>query len=244
MAPPPLILASASPQRRTLLAQLGRPFSVVPASWNEPSADERAAMRPRAWAMALAHAKARSVADQLVQDARSAASPGALPVEVVGADTIVVCLGQVLGKPRDADDAGRMLRLQAGRVCEVITGVCLLRVESVATSLRPSPNDVKNPAMCSPDAECFSVCRPDADDATKAQIVARRIAADITRVHMRDDESAIEEYLRSGEWRDKAGAYGIQGPADALIDRIDGSYSNVVGLPIELLVRMMKRDAG
>ncbi|MBK8913213.1 MAG: Maf family protein [Phycisphaerales bacterium] len=216
MPPAALILASASPQRRTLLAQLGRPFTILPPTWREPPTAASAGHSPRAWALALAHAKARCVADQL---------PHPTPATVIlGADTIVVCRGTLLGKPADEADARRMLLMQAGAACEVITGVCLLTIGPGSRNALPSAAP-----MISPVADC----------ANSAQIVARRLSLDVTRVYMRSDAAAIERYIQTGEWRDKAGAYGIQGPADALIERIEGSFSNVVGLPLELLTRLM-----
>jgi septum formation protein len=144
---------------------------------------------PTAWAEALAYFKARSVAD------------GAPGRRVLGADTLVTCDGRLLGKPRDAADARRMLRYQAGRAADVITGVALVRVD---------------PAM--------SNCR---------------LGHAVTRVWMRDDPAFIEAYVRSGQWKGKAGAYGIQDTGDALIERIEGSFDNVVGLPIELVQRLL-----
>src|SRR6202044_2666231 len=102
----------------------------------------------------------------------------------------------ILGKPRDASDAGRMLRLLSGRTHEVITGVCVVD---------PIDGDIEQ-------------------------------ASATTRVTMRkisDDE--IRDYIATGEPMDKAGAYAIQGIASRWIPRIEGDYSNVVGLPVALV---------
>ena len=72
------------------------------------------------------------------------------------------------------------------------------------------------------------------------QGVRRMLRAAATRVWMRDDPAAIADYLQSSEWRGKAGAYGIQDVGDRLIERIEGSFSNVVGLPVELVTRMVR----
>lgn len=110
----PLILASASPRRTALLGALGVPHEVMPSAYAEPpEADRRCC--PAAWAMALAYFKARAISD---------AFPGRW---TLGADTIVVCEEQVLGKPRDLADARRMLELQAARPAIVVTGVALVR---------------------------------------------------------------------------------------------------------------------
>jgi septum formation protein len=112
---PSLILASASPRRRELLAQAGFTFDVIPADVPEvrkPNED------PIRFVTRLAREKAEAVA------ATHAMSPDTL---VLGADTIVVVDEQVLGKPQDAADAGRMLRLLSGQTHQVITGLCVAR---------------------------------------------------------------------------------------------------------------------
>jgi septum formation protein len=181
-----LILASASPRRRELLARVCPGFRVVVSPLDEPQAMPTGAT-PEKWAIALAYYKARAVADQNPEQ------------WVLGADTLVACGGEILGKPRDATDARRMLALQAGRHSDVITGVCLMR--------------------CDPPT--------------------RRAAAVVTRVWMRNDPQVVDEYIASGEWEGKAGAYGIQDVADRLIERIEGSFSNVVGLPLEAVKRIL-----
>jgi septum formation protein len=105
-----LVLASASPRRQELLRNAGIPFSVCPANISEmPLAGES----PRDCAERLAKEKARATLRQ---------QPGKF---VLGADTIVVVDGEILGKPRNQADAIRMLRLLSGRTHQVITGVCL-----------------------------------------------------------------------------------------------------------------------
>jgi len=118
---------------------------------------------------------------------------------VLGADTIVVVDDIILGKPRDAEDAIRMLRMLSGRTHEVITGVCLAGKTGV------------------------------------------RGASERTLVTMcAISEEEIRHYTATGEPMDKAGAYAIQGIASRWIPRIDGDYSNVVGLPVALVYRMLR----
>lgn len=186
-----LILASASPRRRELLSQLATPFDVCVSPYEELSARPRG-VSPACWAEALAYFKARAVAE---------IHPRA---RVIGADTLVECAGQVLGKPRDRADAERMLCLQASRETLVITGVCLLPRQATA----------------------------------RRQRVLKHV---VTRVWMRDDAQQRGIYLDSGDWEGKAGAYGIQDVGDRLIERIDGSFTNVVGLPLELLAQILPR---
>jgi septum formation protein len=109
----PLILASASPRRRELLALLGLPFEVQPSSFEEPSPETHP--NPAAFAISLALGKAEEVA---------ARNPGRL---VIGADTLVVLGTQLLAKPSDPEDAARMIRALSGHTHQVITGVALVR---------------------------------------------------------------------------------------------------------------------
>jgi septum formation protein len=139
---------------------------------------------------------------------------------VLGADTIVVTEGAILGKPVDADDAARMLRMLSGRVHEVITGVCV--VKGV-----PSPESRVASAVASRSRE--------------AAMGDAKTASEITRVTVSAiSEEEIRDYVATGEPMDKAGAYAIQGMASRWIPRIEGDYSNVVGLPVALVYRMLK----
>lgn len=196
-----IILASASPRRRELLRGLVDPLEVVAPALSEPR-HRPARVSAAAWAEALAYFKARTIADT---------HPGAW---VIGADTVVWCAGELLGKPRDADHARRMLELQSGGEAEVITGVALLRV---------GPDD-SGPVT----------------GTGAASGVRRFFGHAVSRVWMRDSPAFVESYLASGDWRGKAGAYGIQDTADKWIARIEGSFSNVVGLPVELVSRMLR----
>lgn len=170
-----------------MLESLGVAFEVVPAPVPEPECPPRNTA-PRAWAASLSYFKARAVAEQNPQR------------WVLGADTIVACGSEVLGKPRDAEDARRMLKLQAGARSEVITGVSFVRLEGE---------------------------------------FARRVRVASTSVWMRRDPELIESYVAGGEWAGKAGAYGIQDVGDRLVERIEGSFSNVVGLPVEVVKDML-----
>ena len=185
-----IILASASPRRRELLATIYTDFDVEPCPFAEPEFKSDSAS-PGQWAEALAYFKARAVAESRAGR------------WVLAADTIVACAGQVLGKPRDLTDARAMLELQARQASDVLTGVCLLR-------------------------------RGTGDEEERFSQVEQ------TRVWMRDDAAFREAYLASGDWRAKAGAYGIQNVGDRLVERIEGSFSNVVGLPLEAVTRMLR----
>lgn len=181
-----LVLASASPRRRELLAQIGIvPDAVVPAAVDETP---RRHELPHELARRLALAKAREVFDR---------SPGAF---VLAADTVVACGRRILAKPADAAEARRFLNLLSGRGHRVLGGVVLL----------------------SPDGR-----------------TARRLVTTAV-TFKRLERGEIDAYLAAGEWHDKAGAYAVQGLAAAFVRRINGSYSNVVGLPLFETASMLK----
>jgi septum formation protein len=117
---PEIILASASPRRKELLAQAGFIFRVVASGIDEVRRDGES---PIAFVTRLAREKAQDVAARFPESI------------IVGADTVVVCEGEVLGKPADADDARRMLALLAGRTHQVITGVCVIAGELVESAV-------------------------------------------------------------------------------------------------------------
>jgi len=130
---------------------------------------------------------------------------------VLGADTVVVVDETILGKPLDADDAARMLRLISGRVHQVITGVCLVK----------------------PGA------RGQGPGASKSETASETTLVTVSALS--DDD--IRDYVATGEPMDKAGAYAIQGIASRWIPRIEGDYSNVVGLPVALVYRMLREKS-
>jgi nucleoside triphosphate pyrophosphatase len=181
-----LILASASPRRAELLVSAGFAFDIQPADVDEtPGTDES----PQAYALRLA----RDKADTVFRRCRQSGSV------VLGADTVVVLGGQILGKPSDSEDSRRMLRLLSGAAHDVHTGI----------------------VVRTPHAE-------------RAEVATTRVR------FRRLDDSEIEWYLASGEAEGKAGAYAIQGRAARFIDHIEGSWSNVVGLPIADVYRLLK----
>lgn len=176
---PSIVLASSSPRRREILASLGLSFDVRATDVDETL---RAGESPYDAAERLAREKAAAAGHE---------ADGAL---VVAADTLVVCDGEALGKPRDRADARRMLSLLAGRAHEVVSGVAL---------------------------------------ALGGRIVSGR---EVTRVVFAPMTKAeIEAYAASGEPDDKAGAYALQGIGGLFVTRVEGSSSNVVGLPVRLL---------
>jgi septum formation protein len=190
-----LVLASASPRRQELLRNAGIPFVVQPTDIPEVP---RPGEAPRAFAERMAREKALAVFRQRPDDF------------VLGADTIVIVDAEILGKPRDAADAARMLRLLSGRRHQVTTGVCLVgpqpRTEN--RQLETGFEDVRSETTI------------------------------VTVAALSDDD--IRLYSSTNEPMDKAGAYAIQGRASRWISHIEGDYFNVVGLPVSLVYKMLR----
>ncbi len=158
-----------------------------------------------------------AVAERLAR-AKAEAVAGYFPSQpVLGADTVVVVDEEILGKPADRADAERMLRLLSGKTHQVITGVCLAKMVSQA-ALPMKASDKSFEFM--------------------------HVRSELTRVTMSTPgDQELEAYLSTSEPMDKAGGYAIQGMASRWIPRIEGDYSNVVGLPVSLVCRML-RDHG
>ncbi len=179
------ILASSSPRRAEILTRERVKFEInVPVGYNE----ETSFSDPVAHVLEASRRKAQSVAEQ-VEDGI-----------ILGADTVVVLGGEILGKPKDQDDAMFLLKKLSGRLHQVYTGVTLIN--------KPKEKVVSD--------------------------------YDLTKVKFNQlDESNIRDYIATGEPMDKAGAYGIQGMGNLLVDHIEGSLDNVIGLPTEKLRNML-----
>ncbi|MBD9396348.1 Maf family protein [Pseudomonas sp. PDM11] len=173
-----LYLASASPRRRELLAQIGVPFTTHVVPIDEAAQPGEA---PAAYVERLARAKAHAALDTL--NDRDAV--------VLGSDTAVVLDGRILGKPVDREDALATLAALSGREHQVLTSVALV-----------------------------------SDNRAEARVVTSTVRFKPL------DRTQIEAYWATGEPRDKAGSYGIQGLAAVFVSQMQGSYSAVVGLPL------------
>lgn len=205
-----IILGSASPRRRELLEQIGISFEVRVSDKEEVYHS----LIPEEIVKELALSKAENVAydlrekqEQVKQISFDKKNNVLLDTIVIGADTIVVSDGSILGKPKDEADAVRMIRSLQGRSHKVYTGVAIL----------------------------------DYDDEGKRKSVVHAVETEVFVNPMSDEE--ILEYAATGEPLDKAGAYGIQGRFAAYIERIDGDYYNVVGLPVSYVYRQLKEIA-
>ena len=186
-----IILGSASPRRRELLAQIGVDFTVRVSRKEEIYHSTV----PEEIVKELALMKAENVAEELRADR---------DMIVLGADTIVVLDDAILGKPKDEEEAFRMIHSLQGRTHEVYTGVAVL----------------------------------DFDKDGKKSVVNHAVGTKVF-VHAMSDEE-IRGYIATGEPMDKAGGYGIQGRFAPYIDRIEGDYYNVVGLPVSYVYQVLK----
>jgi septum formation protein len=204
-----LILASASPRRAELLRAAGFTFDIVAADVDESI---RPGESPAAYVRRLAADKSAAAQSSVASgvnrtvNSEGVSRTGGSPAEaghdipvILGADTTVVVDGEILGKPKDEEDAAAMLKRLSGKPHEVLTGV----------SLRQGDGEV---------------CR---------------VETTVVVFHELSEED-VAWYVASGEWRDKAGAYAIQGLASRFIPRIEGSYSNVVGLPMACVAQLLR----
>ncbi len=183
-----LVLASRSPRRAEILKTVGWPYETIVAGIDESRAQSEEAA---SYVQRLAREKAEAVAAKLKRRL------------VLGADTVVVADGEILGKPRDDEDAKRMLKLLKGKWHEVVTGVALIRAGEEKKAL---------------------------------------VDHEITRVRFSEmSEEEIDWYVSTGETRDKAGAYALQGGAALFVEEIQGDYFNIIGLPIRLVYELSRR---
>jgi septum formation protein len=210
-----LVLASQSPRRGEILRQAGIPFVVRAAPVDETP---QSAEAPVDYVRRVAALKAQVV-------------PVNAGEIVLGADTTVVVGDSMLGKPADAADACRMLRLLSGRRHDVITGICLRRggADPPAAGQATAEPDRKLRSSPSRESAVGEGC---------AGLVSDHALTAVWFAAMTERE--IEDYAASGEPMDKAGAYAIQGLASKFIQRIEGCYFNVVGLPVALVYRLLR----
>lgn len=190
-----IILASKSPRRKELLSQVGYTYECV-VSEKEENTDT---VQPSDVVKELSQQKAEDVCAKIEKEGQMEED-----CLVIGADTIVAKDSEIFGKPKDTEDARRMLSALQGREHSVWTGVTLIYLR----------------------------------DGKKK----KKVFAEETKVHMYSmSEQEIEEYIRTKEPEDKAGAYAIQGYAAKFIKKIDGDYNNVVGLPVARIYQELKK---
>lgn len=181
-----LVLASSSPRRQGLLSGLGLDFVV------RPSESQETVPRPGESPLEYAESNSRLKALDVAQRYPQAVS--------LGADTIVVLNGEILGKPGDENDAFNMLSRLVGRSHEVITSCCVVWLEK--------------------------------------EIMVEFSASSFVWLAEQDPD-VLRAYVATGEPLDKAGSYAVQGIGAFMVERIEGSYSNVVGLPVDKVIKYL-----
>ncbi len=182
-----IVLASKSPRRIELLSRYIEDFEILPSRIDENLGAEAS---PEIDVMTLAFEKAWDAAKRTDESSL-----------VIGSDTVVAG-EEILGKPKDREDAFRMLKSLSGKEHRVITGIALINLEKNLKAV----------------------------DYEESKVVFRELT-----------DSMIENYLDTGEYEDKAGSYAIQGIGEILCERFEGSFSNIVGLPLVKLDEMMKK---
>ncbi len=183
-----LILASQSPRRKYLLDQAGLQFKVIPSRVEESTVPMTS---PESYVRLLAEQKAQDIARQYPDN------------YVIGADTIVLMDGTILGKPKSRDEARQMLTRLSGKTHQVLTGFAV---------------------CCTAGSYSYS-------DTVKTDVRFKNLAPE-----------EIEWYIHTPEPFDKAGAYAIQGLGTFLVQSINGSYTNVVGLPICEIIELLLKE--
>lgn len=205
-----LVLASGSQRRRELLTMCGYDYEIIVSNADE-TIDEN---DPESFVRALSFRKAKEVFDRLF-------AAGRRDFAVIGSDTVVAFQKEggtkpvIIGKPKDAKDAVRILSMLSGKTHRVFTGVSVIA-------------DI-------PDENATAQCSIQ----EKAEIQTECSITEVTFETLSPDE--IADYVNSGDPLDKAGSYGIQGPFGMFVREIRGNYFTVIGMPIPVLYKMLKK---
>ncbi|XP_075815114.1 putative bifunctional dTTP/UTP pyrophosphatase/methyltransferase protein [Microtus pennsylvanicus] len=211
-----VVLASASPRRRDILGYTGLRFEVVPSRFPE-TLDPATFATPHAYARENARRKALEVALRLREkDQRT-------PDVVIGADTVVAVSGLILEKPRDKEDAMRMLRRLSGREHSVITAVAIVLFPPTPPC---DPDDPRDPGAPPPDPEVTSF-----HEETRVTFSALT-------------DELLRDYVDSGEPMDKAGGYALQALGAMLVERAEGDFLGAVGFPLNRFCRELQGMLG
>ena len=240
------ILASASPRRIEILGKLGFEFTTEVSDAEEKLKNDFNKLYPKEKVEELSFIKAADVAESLILTKETEVGDAYI---VIGADTVVSVDGEILEKPRDKADAGRMIELIQGRSHEVYTGVTLIYIPKEVLENRGVKEGNKY-------LELFKILEnqmKEADNEETAEIgniikamlsenkLIVRTFSEKTEVSVYPmNEAEVEGYISTLEPYDKAGGYAIQGRFQAYIEKINGDYSTVVGLPAGRLYHEIK----
>jgi len=217
-----LVLASGSQRRRELLTMCGYDYEIIVSNADETIEEND----PESFVRALSFRKAKEVFDRLF-------AAGRRDFAVIGSDTVVAFQKDggtkpvIIGKPKDAKDAVRILSMLSGKTHRVFTGV------SVIADI-PDENAA---AQCS--IRKKEEIQTECSIQEKAEIQTECSITEVTFETLSPDE--IADYVNSGDPLDKAGSYGIQGPFGMFVREIRGNYFTVIGMPIPVLYKMLKK---
>lgn len=182
-----IILASASPRRKEILENTKLKFDIIKSDIDEIILEKEAPIQA---VMRLAFEKSMDIASKNENDL------------IIAADTVVVLDENILGKPKDKEEAYNMIRSLSGRTHEVITGISLVNLGL-------------------------------------SKKIIDYVVSTVKFKELSDED--IKDYIHTNESLDKAGAYGIQGYGAMLVEKIEGDYFNIVGLPISILSDLLKK---
>ena len=186
-----IILASQSPRRKELLGLMGLTFDVMPSGAEE---DMHQKLPIGKLSEVLSEQKAKDIFDKTTGDR-----------VVIGSDCMVYAHGKLYGKPKDDNEAVKMLKSLSGTWHKVVTGLCVI-VE-------------------------------------RAGVVTKNCTHDITKVKfIKVDDKMIADYLKTGEHKDKAGAYAVQGYSGMFVEKLSGNYSTVIGIPTHKLFQILHKE--
>ena len=241
------ILASASPRRVEILGKLGFEFTTEVSDAEEKLKNDFNKLLPTEKVEELSFIKAADVAESLILTKETEEGDAYI---VIGADTVVSVDGEILEKPKDKADAGRMIELIQGRSHEVYTGVTLIYIPKEVLENRGVKEGNKY-------LELFKILENQMKEADNSEETAEigniikamlsenklivRTFSEKTEVSVYPmNEAEVEGYISTLEPYDKAGGYAIQGRFQAYIEKINGDYSTVVGLPAGRLYHEIK----
>jgi septum formation protein len=220
-----LILASASPRRKQLLEKLALVFEVKVSNVVETLDPQ---LTPYQNTVKLAAEKAKAVATSVMSESPEPAGG----IKVLGGDTLVIIDNQCLGQPKTAEAAVEMLQLLSGKWHDVCTGVALIEI----TGADGNENSCVDAACFPQQSAQIMVC--------SESMLKYTLAYEVSKVKMRQlSKTEIESYVHTGESFGVAGSYALQGIGAALVERVEGCVSNVIGLPLPLVTKML-RTAG
>ncbi|MGG1555511.1 Maf family protein [Paenibacillus ferrarius] len=215
-----LILASSSPRRQELIQSFGLPYIIRVSDADETVAQK---MSPAQFVETLSLRKAATVRDMLSVDERHGV--------IIGSDTIVVLQDEILGKPVDRDDAFRMLKALQGSKHQVYSGVACVNAAVNADF----DEEISQANSFGSIGHYRTQTEPGQD---RTSISVGHTVSSVTFRTMSDEE--IWAYVSTGEPLDKAGSYGVQGVGALFIEKIEGDFHSVMGLPLNLLYHMLR----